>query len=472
MNAQATRNRLRSDFQRPRYHFLPPAHWMNDPNGFFQWKGRYHLFYQHNPDGSFWANMHWGHAVSDDLVHWEDLPIAMAPTPGGPDAAGVFSGCIVDDGVPTAIYTGAAGPRYNRQTQCIAVSHDDLLTWEKYAGNPVLAEVPEEAGQTDDFRDPFVWKEGDTWYMVLGSRIKDVGGTIFLYRSPDLRAWEYLGPAVIGDLNVSGENWECPNFFPLGAKWVLIVSTHTGPIMGTVQYFVGTYSNFRFTPEVHGIYDHGYMYAPLTTVDDKGRRLLIGWLREGQPPEAQRSAGWSGVQSIPRELSLDDRNRLVSVPVPELATLRGAHTALHDVALGAVSALDVRGLYLDIEAEIALEPDGVFCLCVACADDDTEHTDILYDAAAQQLRVQIHAPHVEATHILPLRTANHPLDAGEPLRLRILLDGSVLEIIANGRTSLTERIYVRHAGHDGLRLGGNSGRVRSMDIWEMPSIWR
>ncbi len=158
--------------------------------------------------------------------------------------------------------------------------------------------------------------------------------------------------------------------------------------------------------------------------------------------------------------------------MPELATLRGPHSALHDVALGAASALAVRGLYLDIEAEIALEPDGVFHLSVACADDGTEHTDIRYDAAAQQLRVQINAPHVEATHILPHRTANHPLDAGEPLRLRLLLDGSVLEVIANGRTSLTERIYARHAGHDGLRLSGNGGRVRSMDIWEMPSIWR
>src|SRR5688572_12844442 len=121
---------------RPQYHFLPPANWMNDPNGLIQWQGQYHMFYQYNPNGPFHGTIHWGHAISSDLVHWEHLPIALAPTPGGPDEDGCWSGCAVDDGgVPTFIYSGA---RNRVERACLATSSDGLLTWEKYPGNPII----------------------------------------------------------------------------------------------------------------------------------------------------------------------------------------------------------------------------------------------------------------------------------------------------------------------------------------------
>src|SRR5438270_8146407 len=129
------RNNPAFDHQRPKYHFLPAAHWMNDPNGPIFWKGKYHMFYQYNPHGAFWGTMHWGHAVSTDMIHWKHLPVALAPTPGGPDKDGVFSGCTVDnDGVPTIIYTGT-----KPEVQCIATGNDELTTWKKYKGNPVIA---------------------------------------------------------------------------------------------------------------------------------------------------------------------------------------------------------------------------------------------------------------------------------------------------------------------------------------------
>ncbi len=155
------RERLRRDPHRPRYHFLPPAHWMNDPNGLIQWRGKYHLFYQHHPYGPLWANMHWGHAVSSDLVHWEHLPIALAPTPGSPDQDGVYSGCAVDnDGVPTIIYSGVRG---KDQLVCLATADGDdenLVTWRKWPGNPV---IPERPANLDilQYRDPSVWREAD-----------------------------------------------------------------------------------------------------------------------------------------------------------------------------------------------------------------------------------------------------------------------------------------------------------------------
>ena len=164
---------MATDPQRPQYHFLPPANWMNDPNGLLQYGGLYHLFYQHNPMAPTFGAMHWGHAVSRDLVHWEHWPIALAPTPDGPDADGCWSGCAVNNnGVPTLIYTGVRGKRGESQAQGLAISRDNLLTWEQYPGNPVLSQVPAEARQNYDFRDPFVWREGGSGYFLVGELIQ------------------------------------------------------------------------------------------------------------------------------------------------------------------------------------------------------------------------------------------------------------------------------------------------------------
>src|SRR5918995_1398095 len=177
-DALVRRRALAADFHRPRYHFLPPANWMNDPNGVIEWNGRFHLFFQYNPYGAVFGLKHWGHAVSDDLINWEVLPIALTPTAGGPDENGCWSGCMVDaGGTPTIVYTGVRGDRYEYQTQCLATSRDDLLTWEKDPANPVLSQIPAEAGPTRDFRDPFIGREGEVWFMILASQVVGVGGT-------------------------------------------------------------------------------------------------------------------------------------------------------------------------------------------------------------------------------------------------------------------------------------------------------
>ena len=193
-----TRKTFLSDPSRPSYHYQPPSNWMNDPNGVIQWQGQYHLFYQYNPYGANHANMHWGHAVSDDLLHWQDLPIALAPTPNSVDEGGIFSGSAVNhDGVPTIFYTGVT-KGYQVQVQCMATSQDGLLTWQKHPQNPLIATVPEEANQTSEFRDPFVWHEDNLWHMLVGSSIAGVGGAVFLYQSSDLVNWDYKNPILIG----------------------------------------------------------------------------------------------------------------------------------------------------------------------------------------------------------------------------------------------------------------------------------
>lgn len=463
------RHKLAHDFHRPIYHFTAPANWMNDPNGVIQWGGKYHLFYQHNPERAGFGTMYWGHAVSEDMIHWQDLPFALTPTPGGPDERGCWSGCTVDNaGVPTVIYTGVRGEHYEIQTQCIATSQDRLLTWNKYRGNPVLSQIPAQSNQNYDFRDPFVWREGDTWYLILASRIKDVGGAVFLYRSPDLIHWEFLHPLLTGSIDKNGSVWECPTFFSLGDKWVLIVAGKGGNIPFTVFYFIGDYADQQFVPEVEGILDHGYFYAPLTMQDSQGRRLLWGWLREGRSEESHLAAGWAGAHAIPRELSLWN-GQLHMEPVPELNAIRGARIDLSHITLsGEETPLDVQGMVLDIEAEF--EVSGMVGLAVACAPDGSEQTRISYDPSAKRLIVSREHSSLEAGNDTFPNVAPHELSPVESLRLHILLDGSTLEIIANGRTSLCSRIYPSRANSQGLRLFGQ-GNLKTMSIWQMSSIW-
>ncbi len=461
--------RIVGDVHRPTYHYLPPRNWMNDPNGVIRWRGQYHLFYQYNPYGANWGNMHWGHAVSPDLIHWTDLPIALAPTPAGPDEAGCFSGCAVNNGLPTFLYTGVRGERFDVQTQCMATSTDDLLTWTKHSQNPVLRDVPPESRQTADFRDPFVWKEGNYWYMVVGSRVKDRGGVVYLYRSQFLTYWEYLNPLHQGDGPETGMIWECPNFFRLGEKWVLIISAHTGNETWRVLYFVGDYENHRFTPSSSGVLDYDRLYAPLSMLDDQQRRLLFGWIREARSDEEQRQAGWSGVQSIPRVLTLDGQHRLNMRPAPELTHIRTTH---HHFGSTEVTSdfLPLTGRALDIEAAFLVTAAGECGIALACSPDGREKTEVRYDTATSTLRILTHSAKADGTVITQERQAAHRLDIGEALELRILLDGSVVEIIANQRTSITTRFYPSQHDSQHIRIIQPTA-LKTLDVWHMKSIW-
>ena len=306
---------LARDSHRPRYHFLPPANWMNDPNGLIHWQGRYHLFYQYNPNGPFHGTIHWGHAVSDDLVHWEHLPIALAP--GDLDADGCWSGCAVDaDGTPLLFYTGVSPQR-----QLLATGSPDLLHWRKHPEPLIAAPPPDiDAGPHQDFRDPYVWRAEDGWYMVIGSQDVGKGGVILLYRSMDLRRWDYLHPLlraeeVRGFPIWNGSMWECPNFFPLGDAHVLMLSVWDQQQTYYPVVFSGDFSAQKFHPRRQERVDWGgCFYAPQVMRDAHGRALMWGWLWEQRTAEAQRAAGWAGVMSLPRVLSLAPDGALLQQP--------------------------------------------------------------------------------------------------------------------------------------------------------------
>ena len=466
--AEARKRLDPADPHRPRFHFLPPANWMNDPNGFIQWKGRSHLFYQHNPYGPLWGNMHWGHATSDDLVHWEHQPIALAPTPGACDKDGVYSGCIVDHGgVPTAIYTGV-----RPECQCLATSRDGLLTWEKHPANPVLAAPPE--GFDDGFRDPWVWREGDDWLMVVGGGRKGIGGALPLYRSRDLVRWEYLHSLFEGISRESGRMWECPFFFPLGDKYVLVV--HPIPV-GRAIWFSGSYTHRRFIPEARGTLDfaHHDFYATHFLRDDRGRWIMVAWLREARGNEAQSAAGWSGALSLPRVVSLSSDGRLVQQPVPELEKLRGRHFRAADVDLTNQTPelmSEVEGDCLEIVARMVSRQAEPVGLKLRRSPDGQEETKIVFDPWAGTLTVDRSRSSLDRSVALSPQVAPLRLAPGEPLDLRVFVDRSIVEVFANGGFSLTTRVYPTRRDATQVVAWGMSDatRVDSLDVWEMQDI--
>lgn len=449
-NASVARARLKAekDPLRPIYHLTTAANWINDLNGPIFYKGEYHTFFQHNPYGDKWGNMSWGHAVSKDLVKWKHLPIALTPNPGGYDKDGVFSGCcVVHEGVPTIIYTGVSP-----EVQCIARSYDDMRTWVKYQGNPVIANRPR--GDLEGFRDPFAWKEKNAWYMVIGSGIKGQGGTALLYKSTDLLEWDYLHPLCVG----GGKNWECPNFFPLGDKYVLVVSPHSD-----VKYSIGTYKDHKFIPGPWRLMDMGGrsgFYAPNCLQDNKGRRIMWGWIVGG----GTKGYPWNGILTLPRILTLRPDGRLGIQPAPELKKLRGKHYQFKNVALTPASSnilKNIKADCLEIIAEFEPENAQSFGLEVRCSPDGEEKTAVGYDSVGKRL-------------VSGNKGGSFKLLRGEKkLRLHVFLDKSVIEVYANGRECITNRIYPERADSLGLNLfvRGGTVKVRAVDVWEMKSIW-
>jgi beta-fructofuranosidase len=468
-----------TDVHRPKYHFVPPQNWMNDPNGLIYWKGRYHMFYQHYPHAPYWDSMHWGHAVSDDLVHWQHLPIAMAPTPGGPDSFGCFSGCAVDDnGTPTLIYTGVSGEKGEIDRPCIATSHDDLLTFEKYPGNPVIAAPPADL-DTLFFRDHAVWREPDGWYMLVGSGIRDVGGTVLLYRSPDLRQWEYLHPLCVGDALSTepfptGTGWECPQLLRFASGDALLFSVW-GIQPQASAYMTGAYAGHRFTPALTAKLDYGdfFFYAPQALVDATGRTLLWGWLPEGRTREAQIDAGWSGAMSLPRVLTMRPDGLLGYAPAPELEALRGAHDSLAEQTISALHTLAVSGDSLELYVELMPGAVGRCGVALRRSPDGKEQTLLVYDAQAGTIALDTSAASLDETTVRDVRGGPLTLEAGEPLRLRIFVDRSIVEVFANERACLSARLYPTRADSTGVALWatGDPARLLRLDAWEMRGIW-
>lgn len=475
------------DPQRPIYHFLPPANWMNDPNGAAQWKGVYHLFYQYNPLGAYHYKIHWGHAISTDLVHWKHLPVALSPTPDSPDAGGCWSGCTINDnGTPKIFYTGWSG---DRESSCLAISTDDLLTLQKYPGNPIISGPPPSL-ETEGFRDHCIWKEDETWYQIIGSGIKGAGGTALLYSSTDLLNWTYLHPLLSVDTAkfpqlANAFMFECPDFFPLastesdGVRYVLNMSVMDDVPSHYPAYFTGVYSESEhvFNPEQLHRLDYGpSFYAPQTFLDETGRRIMWGWLRESRSDDAQREAGWSGLMAIPRVLSMRPDGIMLQQPAPEIEMLRGRHlrhTPDEGTSITPEDGTGWRNDAVEIIVEFDLMDAAETGIAVRCSADEREQTRIFYDRVAQQLVMDTTQSSLDTSATLGIYNGPLVLDEGEKLRLRIFVDHSSVEVFGNDRICITGRIYPTMPDTAGINIIVNGGKTRlvSLDVWEMQSIW-
>jgi beta-fructofuranosidase len=452
---------------------------MNDPNGLIQWGGRYHMFYQYNPDAPVHGNIHWGHASSADLVYWQHEPIALAPEPGGPDAEGCWSGCAVNDGgVPKLIYSGH---RLGVERPCLAVGSADLRTWNKHPHNPIIAAPPADLDVLA-FRDHCIWREGDAWYMLIGTGVRDVGGAALLYRSPNLIDWDYRGPLLVGDAQATepvwtGTIWECPELFRVDERHVLLVSAwHIEP-HSTVA-FVGRYADERFSPERVQPFDHGapYYYAPQSFTDERGRRIAFGWLQEGRSIPAREAAGWAGVMSLPRELGLTAAGDVTQRPVAELTRLRRQHMPWRGLGVRAGSPLplpQISGDTLELQLELQPGTDGECGVAVRCSPDGAEQTRITYQAAQRRLVIDRSRSSLDPDPDRTPHSAPLTLGIGEPLRLRIFLDRSVLEVFANDRVAVTTRIYPARPDSLGVALIAvqRDAWLAAIDVWTMAGIW-
>ncbi len=320
-----------ADALRPCLHFLPQQFWINDPNGLIYWRGRHHLFYQHNPVEARHGNIVWGHASSEDLLNWQHHPIALRPEMPY-DHGGCYSGCAVaehgDAGPLTLLYTGVVwgdASRPTRQTQVVAVS-DDGMHFERLGDNPVIADPP--AGiHPRHFRDPFVWRDpsdpDEPWRMALTGSTQaggeyDGDACVLEYRGRSLAEWRYDREVLRSPRDLGWWAHECPNHVQIDACRFLVTSPQL------------SWRTWWWPQREDGTYQHDdgrrldlgdCFYAPLSW-QHQGRTLMLGWLRETRPPEAALAAGWAGCLSLPRELYLDGQGRLAQRPAKELASWR------------------------------------------------------------------------------------------------------------------------------------------------------
>jgi beta-fructofuranosidase len=339
---------------RLRYHFEPQKGWLNDPNGLVWYRGQYHAFFQHNPYAAQWGSMHWGHAVSNDLIHWTELPLALTPSKRY-DKRGCYSGSAVEkDGSLWLFYTGV--DMFGRQTQCLAISNDGV-TFTKHAGNPIV-KAPRDTS-AKDFRDPKVTKFGNAYHMVVGGG-KGRVGKVLHYRSTDLLCWDYVGVLLAG--RAYGKVIECPDLFPLSSGCCLIFSVmNTAPGTPATRFFFGEFDGDTFTVRNHHSPARGPdFYAPQTFMDGKGRQILLAWFSNWKRA-APKGALYAGAFTIPMEIRYTD-GKLTLYPVDEVRPL----LTQTDPAVTAT-------------ANRMLPPNGL------CYDGDIDRIDVLRDGKAAEV---------------------------------------------------------------------------------------
>jgi beta-fructofuranosidase len=446
-SVEKARPRAEADPTKPIFHITAPANWINDPNGPIFHGGYYHMFYQHNPYGDKWGHMHWGHVRSRDLVKWEHLPIALWPSLETGEEH-VFSGCATTNGrgQPLIFYTSIKKGKSATDfaEQWAAVGSQDLVKWQKHSANPALTEALHGDTKIFDWRDPFVFHNQGRTFMVLGGNLnRGQGGQaiVALYEAEnkDLTAWKYRG-VLFTHPDKKIPNIECPNFFPLDGKFVLVVSPH-----GKVQYFVGDFdlATCKFKAEKRGLIDaSSTYYAPNCLLDPQGRRIMWGWLRG-----FKEGLGWNGCLTLPRILKLDKNGDLAQAPVPELEKLRR-----NEMKVG----------------EIPFEP-GTNSLA-GDMPSTIEFAAELHCTNAKNLTLRV-IRHASPKDVVNFTAEELGLTEGKN-NLRLFVDRSVVEVYAN-QAKCASRILPGNGDIEPqIVLEDGAVEAKSVSFWHISSMWK
>ena len=433
--------------EQPSFHVTGGIGWINDPNGFSLYKGEYHLFFQYYPYDTKWGPMHWGHVKTRDFIRWERLPVALAPDTDY-DRGGCFSGSAVEteDGRHLLMYTGVRTQRRRNgkidefQTQCVAVG--DGIEYKKLDVNPVIdaSSLPEKAS-IHDFRDPKIWREDGQYYAVIGNRCEDSSGSILLYESGDAIHWQYVN-VLSACHNQYGRMWECPDFFSLDGKHVLLVSPQEMAAIGLEFHpgnanvcLIGNYDrkSHHLSRENVQAVDYGLdFYAPQTLLTQDGRRVMIAWMQNWETSSCKiQELRFFGQMTLPRELSVKN-GRLIQNPVRELENYRGVKIDYHNVLINGDATLrGISGRFLDMT--VTVRPGNENSLYkwfrLYVAKDGENSTFIRYKPETGTIKVD--RTHSGFPHdIVNIREFPVSVKNGV-LKLRVILDRYSLELFAN-----------------------------------------
>lgn len=475
---------------RPQFHFTPPEKWMNDPNGMVFHKGIYHLFYQYYPEDIVWGPMHWGHATSADLIHWEHKGIKLFPDEHGY----IFSGSAVvdhnnssglgseEDPPLIAIFTyhdpkGEKEGKLNFQTQGLAYSNDNGDTWTKYKHNPII-----ENPGIKDIRDPKVrWHEpSKNWIMTLA-----VGDHISFYASKNLIQWEKLSDFG-NEIGAHGGVWECPDLFPMplgetdDTKWVLLVSINPGGPNGgsATQYFVGSFDGINFVPDDNNTrwIDYGadnYAGVTFSNVNDD-KKLFIGWMSNWDYAQVTPTKAWRSAMTIPRELNLfyeDENYYLKSTPVESLENLYSNTFSKKDIEIK--DAYELSELKID-QADILIETQLNQVFSIKISNKREEYVLLQFDPEKQLIsfdrrksgQINFSEKFANKIHTLPYSVSDKVSE------IRIILDQASLEIfIDDGRYVMTEQVFPSDPYNKLSIISDATINIKTLNINQIKSIW-
>ncbi|MBP3041043.1 glycoside hydrolase family 32 protein [Bacillaceae bacterium Marseille-Q3522] len=451
------------------YHFMPESGWMNDPNGFIFFDGYYHLFFQHHPFDSSKGKMHWGHARSRDLLHWEYLKIALYPDQDY-DKDGCYSGSAIS--INNKLYLIYTGHRLNenaknkkdfKENQNIAVSKDGI-NFHKISKNPIIKNPPKDCG--NNFRDPKVWKFNEVFFMVIGTDSIDKKGKCVLYQSTNLYEWTYVG-VLAGPEDALGYMWECPDFFKINNTDVLLFSPQGVTSQGDLYvnefqtgYFLGQmdYQTMKYVHSDFFELDFGHdFYAPQTTLSSTGKRVLIAWMNMWHSEMPEQSDGWYGAMTIPRELYVNN-NKLCMKPIENFTDMRLDHifSKKNFTLTNNYLSINYPGVkpHLEVDLTISKRSSGTFGLSIT---DDVTSITAFYDYTKKKFVVN---------RLGDIR--QRELLFENKLQILFFVDTSSIEVfLNNGEQTYTSRYYCNNKPN--ITIFDTSNAIVSMDIYSLKS---